>query len=79
MALSTAAEEAFHAAIEAAYTMENMVKLWGRESKQALAAYDSYEAHMQRYYDLTRNPRERFWNKRCAKEPWSAGCRCYDC
>ena len=79
MALSTAAEEAFHSAIEAAYSMENMIKLWGRESQQALLAYEIYEGYMRLYYELTRNDRERFWNKRCHKEPWTPGCRIYDC
>lgn len=79
MALSVAAEEAFHAAIEAAYVMENMIKLWGRESYQALKAYDIYERYMEQYYDLTNDRHERFWNKHCLQEPWAASCRLYDC
>lgn len=78
MALSEAAEEAFHSAIEAAYAMEDMVRLWGRESDKALMAYEVYEARMQRYYELTRSHHERFWNQRCYREPWSAGCRMYE-
>lgn len=78
MALSEAAEEAFHSAIEAAYHMEDMVKLWGRESEKALTAYAVYETRMEKYYELTRSYHERFWNRRCYMEPWSAGCRMYD-
>lgn len=78
MALSAAAEEAFHAAIEAAYLMEDMVGLWGRDDKRSVMAYGVYEMRMQKYYELTRNRRERFWNKRCHQEPWAAGCRLYD-
>lgn len=78
MALSQAAEEAFHAAIEAAYVMEDMVRLWGRDNERSIAAYQVYEACMQKYYELTRNHHERFWSRRCYQEPWSAGCRLYD-
>ena len=78
MALSEAAEEAFHAAIEAAYFMEDMVRLWGRESAKALNAYDVYEMRMKKYYELTRSCHQRFWNKRCHAEPWAPGCRLYD-
>lgn len=79
MALSTTAEEAFHAAIEAAYSMEEEIKLWGRDSNRALTAYAVYEARMQHYYELAHGTREAFWGQRCVKEPWAAGCRLYDC
>jgi len=78
MALSAAAEEAFHAAIEAAYAMEDAVKLWGREDRRSLLAYETYEARMQKYYELTHNYRERFWSRICSKEPWLPNCRLYD-
>lgn len=78
MALSEAAEEAFHSAIEAAYAMEDAVKRWGRESATALTAYAVYDKRMQRYYELTRGYRERFWNRKCYREPWLPGCRNYD-
>jgi len=78
MVLSAAAEEAFHAAIEAAYAMEDMARLWGKDSEQVDGAYAIYEARMQHYYDLTRSNHERFWNRRCHKEPWAPGCRLYD-
>lgn len=71
MALSPAAEEAFHAAIEAAYLMQAE---GASESAQSMA-HSLYQKHMRKYLTETR---EQWWDEQCAKHPDAARCRCFE-
>ena len=75
MALSKAAEEAFHAAIEAAYAMQEPgVSMEDRE-----LAEKAYVHHMQQYYWFNgEGSREDWWDKECSLFPDSPRCKLYD-
>ena len=73
MALSKAAEDAFHAAIEAAYAMQEP----GVTMEDRALAYKAYEHHMQQYY-WYKEQGEDWWEEECALSPDSARCKLYD-
>jgi hypothetical protein len=75
MALSKAAEEAFHAAIEAAYAMQEV----GASVEDRALAYKAYQHHMERYYWFNgEGSREDWWDKECSLFPDSQRCKLHD-
>jgi len=55
MVLSKAAEDAFDAAIEAAYIMEEVGKRWSRNSKEIAVASMIYDWRIEEYDALSGN------------------------
>ena len=75
MALSPAAEAAFHSAIEAAYVMQELGV--GTEDKRL--AEKAYIYWMEEYYVLSReHHRGQWWETMCKTDPSAARCRLYD-
>lgn len=75
MALSKAAEEAFHAAIEAAYAMQEP----GVSVEDRKLAEKAYVHHMQQYYWFSgAGSRDDWWEKECSLAPDSQRCKLYD-
>jgi hypothetical protein len=75
MVLSRAAEEAFHAAIEAAYVMQEP----GVSMEDRKLAEKAYTHHMQQYYWLNgEKDRGDWWDKECSLFPDSPRCKLYD-
>lgn len=75
MALSKAAEEAFHAAIEAAYAMQEV----GVSVEDRALAYKAYQHHMEQYYWYSgKGDTESWWDDECSKAPDSPRCKLYD-
>lgn len=75
MALSKAAEEAFHSAVEAAYAMQEP-SLSPEDRRLAEKAYVHF---MEEYYLLnTDHRRDQWWAIKCKTDPSAARCRLYD-
>lgn len=75
MALSKAAEDAFHSAIEAAYAMQEL----GVKAEDKRLAEQAYVYWMEEYYLLSRDHyRGQWWETMCKADPSSARCRLYD-
>jgi hypothetical protein len=73
MALSKAAEDAFHAAIEAAYVMQEL----GVSMEDRALACKAYEHHMEQYY-WYQEQEASWWDEECSLFPDSARCKIYD-
>jgi hypothetical protein len=75
MALSKAAEDAFHAAIEAAYAMQEPQA----SAEDRALAYKAYEHFMEQYYwHSGKEDSEDWWDRECSLFPDSPRCRLYD-
>ena len=75
MALSKAAEEAFHLAIEAAYVVQEP----GISAEDKCLAEKAYKHWLDEYYFLSReHHREQWWEAMCKEDPSAARCRIYD-
>ena len=75
MALSQAAEDAFHSAIEAAYAVQEP----GIVTEDRRLAEKSYDYWMEEYYLLSRDHyRNQWWEAMCKADPSAAQCRLYD-
>lgn len=75
MALSPAAEEAFNAAVEAAYAMQEP----GLTAEDRKLAEKAYIHHMEEYYLLNADHRrDQWWAIKCRADPSAARCRLYD-
>jgi len=75
MALSKAAEEAFHSAIEAAYAMQEPSS---SEEDRRLAG-KAYVLFMEEYYALSKEHNsEQWWEAECRADASLARCRIYD-
>lgn len=78
MSFSAEAERAFDDAIEAAYVMQEIEDLWGRECKELGEAFEDYKRAVARYYAITGGARERFWEEFCQRDPFCIECRMYE-
>jgi hypothetical protein len=75
MALSKAAEDAFHSAIEAAYAMQEL----GVKAEDKRLAEQAYVYWMEEYYLLSKSHhRDQWWEAMCKADPSAARCRLYD-
>jgi hypothetical protein len=75
MALTKAAEDAFHSAIEAAYAMQEP----GIVAEDRRLAEQAYVYWMEEYYLLSKDHcREQWWETMCKTDPSAARCRIYD-
>lgn len=75
MALTKAAEEAFHSAIEAAYVVQEP----GISAEDKRLAEKAYRHWLDEYYCLSReHHREQWWEAMCKADPSAARCRIYD-
>jgi len=73
MALSQAAEDAFHSAIEAAYAMQEPEA----SAEDRALAYKAYAHFMEQYY-WHKEQDEDWWDGECVLFPDSPRCKLYD-
>jgi len=72
MELSSAAEEAFELAMEAAKAIEEAGKNFGPQSEESRLARLAYRQWMEEYQDLT--SADALWEMHCRHSPEARGC-----